>query len=55
MVSIITVLSTAIGILWRNHLASDERERARGAAAEQELRAIVAELRTALRKGNSAK
>lgn len=51
MVSIISVLSGAVVILWRNHLAADERERKRTAALESELRAIVSELRNALRKG----
>ena len=51
MVSIITVLSTAVTVLWRNHLATDERERLRTNALETELKGIIADLRTALRKG----
>lgn len=51
MGSIITVLSTAVGILWRNHLATDERERMRTNALETELKGIIADLRIALRKG----
>lgn len=51
MVTIISVLSTTVAVLWRNHLATDERERARTNALESELRAIITELRNALRKG----
>lgn len=51
MVSIISVLSTAVAVLWRNHLAGDERERKRTELAETDNRAIIAELRAALRKG----
>jgi hypothetical protein len=51
MVTIISVLSTTVAVLWRNHLAADERERLRTSTLEIELRAIVSELRNALRKG----
>jgi hypothetical protein len=37
--------------LWKAHKDADQRERERTAAAEAELRALVAELRNALRKG----
>jgi len=53
LLAIVTALSTAVGILWRNHLANDERERKRTETAEADNRAIIAELRQALRKGNS--
>ena len=50
MVSIISILSTAVAVLWRNHLSGDERERKRADVAESDSRALVAELRRALAK-----
>lgn len=46
MGAIITALSAALGILWRNHLAADARERKRTDALEKR----VAELTGILRK-----
>lgn len=51
MGTVITVLSGAVALLWRNHLAADERDRKRAEVAEADNRAIIGELRKALRKG----
>lgn len=50
MASVIAALVTAVGILWRNHLASDERERKRADAANERLAAMVDVLKKAARQ-----
>lgn len=50
MASVIAALVTAVGILWRNHLASDERERKRADAANERLAAMVDALKKAARQ-----
>jgi hypothetical protein len=53
MGTIITVLSGAVALLWRNHLAADERERKRTEVAEADNRALIGEFRKALGRGAS--
>lgn len=50
MVSIIGTLGTAIAILWRNHLASDQRERDRADQANSRLGEMVEILKKAAKK-----
>jgi hypothetical protein len=47
LISIISVLSGAVVLLWRNHLAADERERKRADEANARLAEMVDVLKKA--------
>jgi hypothetical protein len=53
MAGVIGTLGTVVGILWRNHLAQDKRERDRADAIDNRMGKLADALRDALVKAKS--
>jgi hypothetical protein len=53
MAGVIGTLGTVIGILWRNHLAQDKRERDRADAIDNRMGRLADELGAALKRARS--